>query len=97
MSFGQKETNMTDPFKNRIPSLQGPTTDLAPVSPSDSVDLTSVAVALYVETGGTVSFVTQSENVRTVAVGDFSILPVGTRRVNATGTTASGIHAFLIG
>lgn len=87
---------MTDPFKNRAPNLNGPTADIAPVTPSDSVDLPAVAVALYVEVGGTLSFVSQAGAERSVTVGDFAILPVGTRRVNASGTTASGIHAFMV-
>jgi len=29
-------------------------------------------------------------------VGDQSILPVGVRRVRATGTTATGIHALVV-
>jgi hypothetical protein len=55
-----------------------------------------VAVALYVEGAGTLSFVTVSGAVRSVNVADFSILPVGVRRVNATGTTATAIHAFSV-
>lgn len=88
---------MSDPFKNRAPSLNGPATDLSPVTPSDSVDFDTVAVALYVEGAGTLSIVTQKGENRTVTVVDFAILPVGVRRVNATGTTASGIHAFMVG
>ncbi|MBW6417911.1 hypothetical protein [Celeribacter sp. PS-C1] len=87
---------MSDPFKNRAPSLNGPATDLSPVTPSDSVDFDTVAVALYVEGAGTLSIVTQKGENRTVTVADFAILPVGVRRVNATGTTASGIHAFMV-
>ena len=88
---------MSDPFKNRAPSLSGPATDLAPVTPSDSVNFASVAVALYVENAGTLSIETQQNETRTVAVGNFAILPVGVRRVNDTGTTATGIHAFFVG
>jgi len=88
---------MTDPFKNRAPNLNGPATDLMPVTPSDTTDLPKVALALYVQTGGSLSFITQTGQVRTVTVTDFSILPVGTRRVQATGTTATNIHAFMIG
>ncbi|WP_303704784.1 hypothetical protein [Celeribacter baekdonensis] len=88
---------MTDPFKNRTPSLNGPATDLLPISPSDVTDLPTVAVALYIEVAGTLSFVSQAGSIRTVEVAHQSILPVGTRRVNATGTTASGIHAFVVG
>nr|WP_246059169.1 hypothetical protein [Shimia litoralis] len=53
------------------------------MTPDDATDLPMVAIALYVETGGTVA--------------DFSILPLGTVRVRATGTTAAGIHALVLG
>lgn len=88
---------MTDPFLNRALPLNGPALDILPVTPSDSQDLTSVAVALYVETSGAVSFVTARGETRTVGVADNAYLPVGARRVNATGTTATGIHALVIG
>ncbi|AMY70559.1 spike base protein, RCAP_Rcc01079 family [Frigidibacter mobilis] len=87
---------MSDPFKNRNPSLNGPATDLIPVTPSDSIDLQVVAVALYVEGKGTVRFVSQAGQTRTVALLDGAILPVGVRRVLATGTSATGIHGFAL-
>lgn len=55
-----------------------------------------VAIALYVETGGTLVIDTVAGETRTIAVADFSILPLGTRRLRATGTTASGIHALVL-
>lgn len=87
---------MTNPFKNRAVSLSGPTQDILPVTPNDAVDLSDVAVALYTEIGGSIALVTASGQLRTVSVSDFSILPVGVQRVLATGTTASGIHAFVV-
>lgn len=87
---------MSNPFDGRIPDLAGPATDLVPVTPDNSTDLPDTALALYVETGGTVVFDTVAGATRTVQVADFAILPVGTRRVRATGTTASGIHALVI-
>lgn len=87
---------MTNPFQNRTPSLSGPATDILPVTPDDTIDLPEVAIALYVENAGVVSFVTAAKKARTVNVASNSILPVGTRRVNATGTTATGIHAMVI-
>lgn len=87
---------MTNPFKNRATTLNGPATDLVPVTPSDTLDLTDVALSLYVETGGVVSFESVGGQARSVVVGDLSILPVGVVRVNATGTTATGIHAFTV-
>ncbi len=86
-----------NPFKTREPSLAGPATDILPVTPDDASDLPEVALALYVEAGGSISIVTERGNTRTVVVDDLTILPVGTRRVRATGTTASGIHALVIG
>lgn len=87
---------MTNPFENRAHSLSGPATDLLPVVPNDGANLPEVAVALYVETGGTLSLVTARGIARSVTVADRSILPVGVRKVNATGTSATGIHAMVI-
>ena len=84
-----------NPFANRDPSPAGPATDILPVVPDDAADLPIVASALYVETGGALSLVTLRGEVRTVAVGDRAILPVATRRVRASGTTATGIHALV--
>lgn len=87
---------MPNPFDTRALSLNGPATDLVPVVPNDAADLADVAVALFVETGGSVSVVTARGFARLVRVSDFSILPVGIRRVNQTGTTALNIHAMII-
>jgi hypothetical protein len=87
---------MTNPFQSRSPDLGGPATDIVPVVPSNSVEMTNIALALYVERGGTITFVTERSQTRVVQVADFAILPVATRRVNATGTTATGIHALVI-
>jgi len=86
-----------NPFKTREPSLSGPATDILPVTPDDANDLPEVALALYVEAGGSLSILTERGNSRTVVVDDMAILPVGVRRVRASGTTASGIHALVIG
>lgn len=87
---------MSNPFSRRAHSLGGPATDLLAVIPSDETDLSVVAVALYVETGGTLVLDTVAGGTRTVEVSDFAILPVGTRRVRANGTTAQGIHAMVV-
>ena len=85
---------MSNPFDSREASLSGPAHDIQPVLLSDSVNLPTVALALYVQTGGVLSIVAGAA--RSVVVADFSILPVGVRRVNQTGTTASGIHAMTL-
>jgi hypothetical protein len=87
---------MTNPFQNRAASLNGPALDIQPVTPNDAVDLPQIGVSLYVETGGTVAFETVAGQARTVAVGDLSVLPVGVQKVMSTGTTASGIHVFVV-
>ncbi|MFE3836088.1 spike base protein, RCAP_Rcc01079 family [Pseudogemmobacter sonorensis] len=85
---------MHNPFHSRAMPLSGPAQDIIPVTPSDTVDLAAVAVALYVEGGGNLRVTTVRGNQRTVAVPDMCILPVGVLRVHATGTTATGIHAL---
>ncbi|WP_372840316.1 hypothetical protein [Phaeovulum sp.] len=85
-----------NPFKNRELSLNGPATDILPVSPSDTVDLPLIAPAIYTETGGTIVIVTVAGQTRTVKVADNSVLAVGVSRVMATGTTATGIHALVL-
>lgn len=87
---------MSNPFTTRTPSLSGPATDIVPVTPDDGTDLTEAAIALYVEVGGNVSFVSIKGASRNVMVGSNAILPVGAKRVLATGTTATGIHAMVI-
>ncbi|WP_170403073.1 spike base protein, RCAP_Rcc01079 family [Ruegeria arenilitoris] len=87
---------MKNPFAGRTASLNGPTPDICPVTPNDSEDLSKVAVALYVTNGGMVSFQTVANNHRSIQVADNSILPVGVVRVYATGTDATGIHAFVV-
>ncbi|NVK56121.1 MAG: hypothetical protein HWE26_10920 [Alteromonadaceae bacterium] len=87
---------MKNPFESRSWTPGGPTTDIVPVTPSDSTELTNIAVALYIEDAGTVCIVTATGETRTVAVTGYSILPVGVRQVMATGTTASGLHAFTV-
>ncbi len=87
---------MSNPFDSRSANLSGPARDIVPVTPSDTVDLTDVALALYIARGGFISLLTERNQTRLVEVADYSILPVATRRVNATGTTATGIHALVI-
>lgn len=85
-----------NPFQSRTPTLSGPATDVFPVTPADDADLAQVAIALYIETGGTLVIDTVADQTRTVTVADFSILPLGVQRVRATGTTADGIHAMVL-
>lgn len=65
------------------------------VTPSDSTDLTKVARALYVGTGGNVNLDTpDGATVVFSNVQAGSILPVRVKRVRSTSTTASNIVAL---
>lgn len=85
-----------NPFAHRARSIHGPATDALPFTPDDGVDLANVAIALYVEVEGAVVVDTVAGETRTLTVADFSLLPLGTTRVRATGTTAAGIHALVL-
>ena len=88
---------MTNVFSSRAASRNGPGSDYLPVTPDDAAPLPEPAICLYVETGGTVSFTSLRGTQRTVAVGDGGWLLCGVRAVQATGTTATGLHAVVIG
>ncbi|MEO0682352.1 MAG: hypothetical protein AAF192_18275 [Pseudomonadota bacterium] len=88
---------MANPFSGRAVPIGGPATDIVPVVADDATDLPHAALALFVETGGAVTFDTVSSDApRTVTVADQTLLPVGVRRVHATGTTATGLHALVL-
>jgi len=72
---------MTNPFDNRSLAMSGPARDIMPVTPDDANNLTTAAVALYVEGAGAIAFVSASGDTRTVNVTDYTILPVGVVRV----------------
>ena len=78
-------------------SLAGTFGNMVDVVPNDGVDLPQPAMKLYVETGGAlvVMGVNGTASV-TVQVPDFSELNLNVRRVYATGTTASGVKAFVV-
>ena len=50
---------MQNPFETRSTSTAGPGIDYTPVTPDDGADLATVAISLFVKTGGAVSFVSQ--------------------------------------
>ncbi len=88
---------MANPFSGRVVPISGPATDIVPVTPSDTVDLSDVAVALYVAGAGVVVVDTIAGTApRAVPVTANMLLPVGVKRVRATGTTAAGIFALVI-
>ncbi len=50
---------MHNAFETRSTSLSGPGIGYSPVTPDDGADLPTVAISLFVETGGAVTFVSQ--------------------------------------
>lgn len=79
----------------RVPGLSSPAAYAAAVTPSDTVDLTSEARALFVGTGGNVRVLTVGGDTVTFnAVPAGTTLPVRVKRVYATSTTASNIVAL---
>lgn len=87
---------MSNPFSLRATSLSGPGIDYAPVTPSNSISLPDVAIALFIEGGGAVRFVSEKGETRTVSVPDFGWILCGVRQVLATGTSATGLHAVVV-
>lgn len=86
---------MTHPLKGRALPLNGPASDVVPVTPNDTTELARAASALYIETGGALVIETLDGATRTITVADFATLPVVTTKVLSTGTTATGIHALV--
>lgn len=83
-------------FENNSVSASGPSPDLFPVTPDDLVDIPyGPALRLYVEEAGILMLVTAAGETRKVTVPAFHILQCGVSRVLKTGTTATGIHAFV--
>jgi hypothetical protein len=86
-----------DPFKGIGNNLTGAVKDMLSITPHDSnlFDDGVVAIGLYITVGGTVKFTTSQGNARTVTVPDNFYLICSAKRVFATGTSATGIHALV--
>ena len=81
-----------DPFRFFQDTPDAPCENGEAVTPHDENELAVVSRALYVGTGGDLVVALASGTTLTLPnVQDGSLLPVRVRRVNATGTTATGI------
>lgn len=69
--------------------------DLLPITPNDSTDLVEAGYGLGASGAGTISFISARGVTRSVTIGANGYIPVGVRRVRATGTTATGIYTLL--
>jgi hypothetical protein len=78
-----------------ISPKSGPATDGAAITPSDTVDMTTPARGIYVGTGGNVKLITVAGSTLTfVSVPSGYIIPMQTKRVFSTLTTASNMIAL---
>ena len=83
----------TTPASTRAPAHSNIGVDIEPVTLGETYE---IPAPLYIETGGAISIVTAAGEARTVEVADFASFPIAVSRVNAAGTTATGIHRVLI-
>ena len=90
---------MSNPFVDRKrEELNGSVTDMVPVTPAndaDNVGTGNIAIGLYITGAGNVTFHNLDGVSRTIAVPDNFYLVCSVKRVLATGTTATGIHAII--
>ncbi len=77
--------NFTGGKTHMSPAMNGFT-----ITPSDTVNFTNEARAIYVGVGGTIVLVTNAgDTITLVGVVTGTILPIMTKRINATSTTAT--------
>lgn len=82
-------------FKGVGNNLTGAVKDFLPVTPHDTDYIESVAIGLYITTGGAVAFTTVQGFERIVTVPDNFYLVCSCKRVKASGTAATGIFALV--
>jgi len=91
---------MANPFVyTNSPNQSGLVYDMIEVTPADGTDNVgagNIAIGLYIEAGGSVTFLNKDGNERTVIVPDYHTLTCSVKRVKSTGTTATGIHALVV-
>jgi hypothetical protein len=91
---------MANPFVyTNSPNQSGLVYDMFEVTPADGTDNVgagNIAIGLYIEAGGSVTFLNKDGNERTVIVPDYHTLTCSVKRVKSTGTTATGIHALVV-
>lgn len=89
---------MSNPFSSAATNLAGLARDVIPVTASDTADVALSTVALGITckgAAGNVVITTAAGVDRTYPISQDEVLPVGVSRVKATGTTATGIWAFI--
>lgn len=73
----------------------GVATDGFAITPHDSTNLTNLARGVYVGGAGNVALVTPSDTVLTFVAIAGGFIPFAAKRINSTGTTATGLIGAL--
>lgn len=84
----------TDPFVTVPIDQAGPCTHAAAVSPSNTVDLTTIPRCLLIGTGGALKVDTRGGETGITLQVQAGILPLRVTRIYAMGTTATDIVAL---
>ena len=85
-----------DKFSTYADSAANPARQLRAITPSDTENIPFVAKGIFVGTGGTISILAVGDTEAVaLTVQDGAILPIRARRINATGTTATGLVALI--
>ncbi|HTO28109.1 MAG TPA: hypothetical protein VL017_05920 [Devosia sp.] len=87
---------MPDLFSNHAPGLESPAVHGFAISPSDGADLADVTRAVYVGGSGNLALTLLSGATLTfTGVAGGTLLPLRTKAVKATGTTATNLVGLL--
>lgn len=83
------------PFRSFSIGSNGPAVESFPITPSNSVDLATGIRAITINTGGTISWVSWEGVACTTGPLPAGTYPLTARRINAAGTTASGLTGWV--
>jgi len=85
-----------DKFSGHAAGLEAPATGMLQITPDDGADLASLTRALMVATAGDVAVIMQDGSDGVLpALQPGVIYPLRVRRVQASGTTATGLTGLL--
>lgn len=91
---------MSDGFSDYADNAGAPARHVVAITPSDSADLADTPKGIYVGTGGDLALIAAGAPANAAAVvfrnlPSGALLPVRTRRIAATGTTAADLLALV--
>jgi hypothetical protein len=85
---------MADTFSNLATSITGPLVEWYSITPHDTNALAFVPRAISVDVAGNVVIVSATGATKTLAMNAGDLFPCRPVRINATGTTATGITGW---